>query len=193
MYPGQIVDYTFTYSNDGRGRGYVYLDDWYDPAQLEFIEVVSTGNIRETTDSPFFDRWNSQDYIDNQHAVLYPYYMEAWNNSASYLTNTPTVGMYNDWPSATVEESINYYCYERNPEFNWLAAQAVDIYQQNYVATYNAYVAGGYDKDAASVEATLDTIWDIKLWVDANFDPNDYQTSIYDCVYNGQVNMLLAQ
>ena len=193
VYPGQIVEYTFTYENDGDGRGYVYLDDRYDPDQLEFIEVVSTGNLLEATESPFFDRWNSQDYIDNQYASLYPYYMEKVTNSADYLTNTPTVWLYNDHPSASVEDSINYYCFEQNPEFNWLSAQAVDLYRQWYVTKYQSYLGAWFDKDTASMEATAEIMWDIKLRVDANFSIADYQQSIYDCIYQGQLNYGLSQ
>ena len=59
--------------------------------------------------------------------------MEAFNDSANYLTNTPTTDKYNDYQNADVIDSINYYCYERNPELNRLMAQSVDQYQQQYV------------------------------------------------------------
>ncbi len=192
VYPWQIIEYTLNYSNVWDGRGYVYLDDLYDSDQLQLIEVVSTWNLLEATESPFFDRWNSQQYLDNQHAILYPYYMEAWNNSASYLTNTPIVDKYNDYLEADAIDSINYYCFERNPEFNRLAAQAVDLYQQWYNGYYNTYKPA-YGPDAASIEATHEIMRDIRQWVSNNFDPADYHDSIYQCVYQGQVNYYMSQ
>lgn|GEM_PF-4361388 len=109
--------------------------------------------------------------------------MEAWNNSSSYLTNTPTTDKYYDYDNADVTDSINYYCYERNPELNRLLANAVDQYQQLYVPYYDNYVASGYDKDSASIEATYDTMRDIRTWVSENFNPIDYQDSIAECVF----------
>jgi len=193
IYPWQIIEYTIDYSSVWDGRGYVYLDDRYDHDQLQLIEVVSTWNLLEATDSTFFDRWNSQAYIDNQHAVLYPYYMEAWNNSSSYLTNTPTTDKYYDYDNADVTDSINYYCYERNPELNRLLANAVDQYQQLYVPYYDNYVASGYDKDSASIEATYDTMRDIRTWVSENFNPIDYQDSIAECVFEWQKNYQISE
>gem|GEM_PF-5345174 len=56
---------------------------------MQFLEVVSTGNVREATDTEWYDRWNDE-FTQNQRDQLYPYYIERWNNSSTYLTNIPT-------------------------------------------------------------------------------------------------------
>ena len=158
--------------------------------------IANTGNILEATASPVFDRWNSQEFIDNQAAVLSPYFLEAYTDSANYLTNVYIGTEYYEHVGATPldeEESINMYCLERNPEYNRLMSHVVDQYQQLYVPIYDTYVALGYDKDTASIEATIETLRAIKLRVDANFDAQSYRDSITACVYQGQYDLAISQ